>query len=167
MTVKETRLSPESACHVTSATFTSLTDASQPRRTEQMITTITKTSLFRFLTCHLQSAITFLRHQPPNVKFSGPPGPYHRMINARSARAGPLQRLLGTSRSANRAGSRWPGGLLSHQLLPASVPFWYRREYYHDGKKRQQNPRSRAYNEEYQSNARRPKCLCGRSTLSH
>ena len=34
-------------------------------------------------------------YQPPNVKFSGPPGPYHRMFSARSARAGPLYRVLG------------------------------------------------------------------------
>ncbi len=45
-----------------------------------------------------------LRAQPlvpitPNVKFSGPPGPYHKMINARSARAGPLQRVLGSAKA--------------------------------------------------------------------
>ena len=32
---------------------------------------------------------------PPNVEFSGPPGPHRQTINARRARAGPLERVLG------------------------------------------------------------------------
>ncbi len=40
----------------------------------------------------------------PNVEFSGPPGPYHQTIDARRARAGPLERMLGLPWSADRAG---------------------------------------------------------------
>ncbi len=43
----------------------------------------------------------------PNVKFSGPPGPYRQMINARDARAGPLERVLG-SHATTTSGSLRP-----------------------------------------------------------
>ena len=55
----------------------------------------------------------------PNVKFS-PPGPHHQTNNARSARAGPLQRVLGSAEVICRAVSRWPRLLhRSFNLVPS------------------------------------------------
>ena len=95
---------------------------------------------------------------PPNVKFSGPPGPHHQMINARSARAGPLQRVLGSPeagfrrfglREVNRfmVAAFWRNLHLSVNrfvqvvLLPPNVPFCTDRFglfpcYYHSSRSR-------------------------------
>ncbi len=45
-----------------------------------------------------RTSLRFATHDFPvclTAKFSGPPGPHHQMIDARDARAGPLQRVLG------------------------------------------------------------------------
>ncbi len=50
------------------------------------------------------------------AQFSGPPGPHHQMIDARSARAGPLQRHV---RPALKRRLRWLSGSLRARFTGA------------------------------------------------